>query len=121
MQLKTADLEYTNVMEPYFISEDVAIPPNDIQLVPMISQLDSDTTVTGILQPSNALTEDGDIAFCAAVVTLTQSQITIHVDKFTDHPHTLKRSSHIANFSVMTPEQMKYVKRIDPVTTRYLL
>ena len=88
-------------MEPNCISEDVTI---GIQLVPIISQLYSDTTVTGILQPSNDLTEDGDFAFCAALATLTQSQVTIHVDNFTDHPHTLKRSSHIANFSVMTPE-----------------
>ena len=29
MQLKTADLKYTNVMEPICIREDVTIPPND--------------------------------------------------------------------------------------------
>ena len=70
MQLKTADLKYTNVMEPICISEDVTIPPNDRHTVQLASQLYEDTTVTGILQPSNTITDDGDISFCAALVTL---------------------------------------------------
>ena len=87
----------------------------------MYSQLYDNTNVTGILQPSNDLAEDGDITFCAALVTLTQGQVAIHVNNFTDQPYTLKRGSHIANFSVLTPEQMKYVKLVDPVTTWHLL
>ena len=80
-----------------------------------------DTTVTGIPQASNALTEDGDIAFCASLVTLTTGQDEIPLNNITDHPYTLKRGSHVANFSVMTPRQMKFVKPIDPVTTWHLL
>ena len=121
MQLKTADHKYTNVMEPICTREDITIPPNDRHMVSMCSQKYEDTTVTGILQPSNDLAEDGDITFCAALVTLTQGQASIHVNNFTDQPYTLKRGSHIANFSVLTPEQLKYVKPIDPVTTWHLL
>ena len=121
MQLKTADHKYTNVMEPICTQEDITIRPNDRQMVTLTSQMYDDTTVTGILQPSNALTEDGDVAFCAALVTLTSGQVEIPLNNFTDHPYTLKRGSHIANFSAMTPGQMKYVKPIDPVTTWHLL
>ena len=64
-----------------------------------------ETAVMGILQPGNALTEDGDIAFCAALVTWTTGRVEIHPNTFTDHPYTLKRGSHIANFSVLTPEK----------------
>ena len=45
----------------------------------------------------------------------------IHVNKFTDQPYKLKKGMHIANFSVMTPEQMKHVRPIDPVSTWHLL
>ena len=121
MQLKTADHKYTNVMEPICTQEYITIPPNDRHLATFHSQMYDDTTVTGILQPSNALTEDGDITFCAALVTLTSGQVEIHLNNFTDHPYTLKRGSHVANFSVMTPGQMKYVKLVDPVTTWHLL
>ena len=121
MQLKTADHKYTNVMEPICTREDVTIPPNDRQSVQLASQLYEDTTVTGILQPSNTLTDDGDIAFCAALVTLTNGQVSVHLNNFTDSPYTLKRGTQVANFTVLTPEQMKYVKPSDPVTTWHLL
>ena len=45
----------------------------------------------------------------------------IHVNNFTDQPYKLKKGMHIANFSVMTPEQMKHVRPIDPVSTWHLL
>ena len=121
MQLKTADHKYSNVMEPLTTRDDIIIPPNDRQMISMYSQMYEDSNVTGIIQPSNTLTEDGDIAFCAALVTLTQGQITIHVNNFPEQPYTIRRGSHIANFSVLTPEQMKYVKPIDPVTKWHLL
>ena len=103
VQLKTADHKYTIVMEHICIQEDITIPPNDRQMVSLTSQMYDDNAVTGILQPSNALTEDGDVAFCAALVTLTAGQVEIPLNNFTDHPYTLKRGSHIANVSVMTP------------------
>ena len=71
----------------------------------MASQLYEDTTVTGILQASTALTDDGDIAFCAALVTLTNGRVAVHLNKFTDSPYTLKRGTQVANFSVLTPER----------------
>ena len=105
MQLKTADHKYTNVMEPICSQEDIKNPPNDRQLVRLTSQMYDGTTVAGIIQPSNALTEDWDIAF------LTTGQVEIHMNNFTDHSYTLKRGSHVANLSVMTPRQMKYSTR----------
>ena len=122
MQLKTADHKYTNVMEPICIREDVTIPPNDRHSVLTASQMYENTTVTGILQPSNNLTDDGDIAFCAALVTLTNGQVSVHLNNFTDSPYTLKRGTQVANFTVLTPEQLNfYVKPIDPVNTWHLL
>ena len=117
VQLKTADHKYTNVMEPICIRDDVTIPPNDRHLVLLAPQLYKDTTATGIIQPSNTLTDDGDIAFCAALVILTNGQAEVHLNNFTDTPYTLKRGMQVANFTVLTPKQIKYVKPIDPVTT----
>ena len=108
-------------MEPICIKEDVSIPPNDRHSVHLASQLNADNTVTGILQPSNTLTVDGDIAFCAALVVLTNGQVSLYLNNFTDSPYTLKRGTQVATFTVLTPKQMKYVKPKDPVTTWHLL
>ena len=121
MQLKTADHKYSNVLEPILNPDDITIPPNDRTLVEIKSQIYNENTVTGVLQPSDLLHEEGDITFCAAIVTLTNGNVNVHIDNFTDQPYKLKKGLHIANFSVLTPEQMKHVKPIDPVSTWHLL
>ena len=121
MQLKTADHKYSNVLEPILNPEDVTIPPNDHVVIPIQSQIYAENAVTGILQPSDLLHEEGDITFCAAIVTLHEGAMRIHVNNFTDQPYKIKKGMHIANFSVMTPEQMKHVRLIDPVSTWHLL
>ena len=121
MQLKTADHKYSNVLEPILNPDDITILPNDRTLVEIKSQIYNENTVTGVLQPSDLLHEEGDITFCAAVVTLTNGNVNVHINNFTDQPYKLKKGLHIANFSVLTPEQMKHVKPIDPVSTWHLL
>ena len=81
----------------------------------------SENAVTGILQPSDLLHEERDITFCPALVTLNDGSISIPVNNSTDHPYKLKNGLYIANFSVMTPEQMKFVKPVDPASTWHLL
>ena len=74
-----------------------------------------------MLQPSDLLHEESDITFCAAIVTLTNGTVNIHIKNITDQPYKFKKGLHIANFSVLTPEQMKHVKPIDPVSAWPLL
>ena len=114
MQLKTADHKYSNVLEPILNPDDITIPPNDRTLVEIKSQIYKENTVTGVLQPSDLLHEERDITFCAAIVTLTNGNVNVHINNFTDQPYKLKKGLHIANFSVLTPEQMKHVEPIDP-------
>ena len=121
MQLKTADHKYSNVLEPILNPTETTIPPNDRVLIRTNSLLYPENAVTGILQPSDLLHEEGDITFCPALVTLNDGNILISASNFTDHPYKLKKGLHIANFSVMTPEQMKYVKPVDPASTWHLL
>ena len=121
MQLKTADHKYSNVMQPILNPEDVMIPPNGRTIISIQSRIYAENAVTGILQPSEPLIEEKDITFCAAIDTLDEGTTRIHVNKFTDQPYKLKKGLHIANFSVMTPEQMKHVRQIDPVSTWHLL
>ena len=108
-------------MEPILNPEDVTIPPNDRTIISIQSRIYAENAVTGILQPSETLNEENDLTFCAAIITLDKGTTRIHVNNFTDQPYKLKKGMHIANFSVMTPEQMKHVRPIDPVSTWHLL
>ena len=121
MQLKTADHKYSNVMEPLFSPDDVTIPPNDDTVISIQSQIYAKIAVTGILQLSDLLYEEGDVTFCAAKNPLNERIMEIRVKNFTVQPYKLKKGLDIANCSVMTPEQMKHVRPIDPVSTWHLL
>ena len=105
------------MLEPILNPTEITIPPKDRVLIRTNSLRYPENAVTGILQPSDLLHEEWDITFRPALVTLNYGSISIPVNNFTDHPYKLKKGLHIANFSVMTPEEMKYVKPVDPAST----
>ena len=86
MQLKTADHKYSNVLEPILNPDDVTIPPNDRTLVEIKSQIYNGNSVTVVLQPSDLLHEEGDITFCAAIVTLIYGTVNVHINNLSDQP-----------------------------------
>ena len=45
----------------------------------------------------------------------------VQISNFLDHPYTLKKGTHIANFSILTPEQTKQIQPVNPTSVRHLL
>ena len=45
----------------------------------------------------------------------------VQISNFLDHPYTLKNGTHIANFSILTPEQTKHIRPINPTSVRHFL
>ena len=45
----------------------------------------------------------------------------VQISTFLDHPYTLKKKTHIANFSILTPEQTKHMRPVNPTSVRDLL
>ena len=69
-----------------------------------------------MMQPGDLLHE-GDVALCAAIVTMTAKRVKVYFNNVTDQMYKLKKRHQIANFAVLRPEQMKHVKPVDPVFT----
>ena len=108
MKLKTADHKSSNVMERILSPEYVTIPPSDHTVFTIQCRINAENAVTGILQHSGLLHEEGDVTFCAALVTPNEGTMGIHVKTFTNKPYK-------------PYEQMKHVRPIDPVSTWHLL
>ena len=47
--------------------------------------------------------------------------MSLQVHNFTDNPFTLRKGFHVANFSVLNPEQMKHIRPVDPTPIRHFL
>ena len=91
MQLKTADHQYSNVIDTILNPSEITIPPNDNVLIRTNSLVYPENAVTGILHLSDLLHEEGDITFCPALITLTEGNIQIPVKNFKDHPYKLRK------------------------------
>ena len=45
----------------------------------------------------------------------------VQITNLLDHPYTLKKGTHIANSSILTPEQTKHIRPVNPTSVRHLL
>ena len=45
----------------------------------------------------------------------------VQISNFLDQPYTLKKRTHIGNFSIVTPEQTKDIRPVNPTSVRHLL
>ena len=69
--------------------------------------------MTGAIQHSSDLDEN---------VTTTQGkQNTILIKNFLEHPCTLKRGCYVAAFKLLTPQQVKEIKPVNPAPLHHLL
>ena len=117
IQLKTADNKGSNLLELILNPCDITFPPNNRMTIQTQHELYSEYNVTGLLQLSDILHEEGDGASCQGIITLKEGNTKVRINKFTGQLFRLKKGLHIAKFAALTPEQLKKVQTVDPVTT----
>ena len=87
----------------------------------MKSQIYTENEATGIIQPSPFLETDEDLLICLAISSTQNNKHIVQISNFLDDPYTLKKGTHMANFSILTPEQTKHIRPVNPTSVRHLL
>ena len=121
MQLKNEDRTYTNVIEPILNPVETTLQQGKRTTVWVKSQISTDNEATGIIQPSPLLENDEDLLICPALSSTQNNKYMVQISNFLDQPYTLKKGTHIANFSILTPEQTKHIRPVNPTSVRQLL
>ena len=121
MQLKIEDRTYPNVIEPIINPVDTILQPGKQTKIWVKSQIYTENEATGIIQPSPLLENDEDLIFCPANSSTQKYKHMVQISNFLDHPYTLKKGTHMANFSILTPEQTKHLRPVNPTSVRHLL
>ena len=121
MQLKNEDRTYPNVIEPILNPVETTLQPGKRTTIWVKSQIYTDNEATGMFQPSPLLENDEDLLICPALSSTQNNKHMIQINFFLDHPYTLKKETHIANFSILTPEQTKHIRPVNPTSVRHLL
>ena len=121
MQLKNEDRTYPNVIEPILNPPETILQPGKRTTIWVKSHIYTDTGATGIIQPSPLLENDKDLLICPALLSTQNNKHMVQISNFLNHPYTLKKGTEIANFSILTPEQTKHIRSVNPTSVRHLL
>ena len=121
MQLKNEDRTYPNVIEPIINPIDTILQPGKRTTVWVKSQIYKENEATGIFQPAPLLENDEDLLICPAISSTQNNKHMVQISNFLDHPYTLKKRTHMANFSILTPEQTKHIRPVNPTPVKHLL
>ena len=121
MQLKNEDRTYPNVIEPILNPVETILQPGQRTTIWVRSQIYTDNEATGIIQTSPLLEKDEDLLVCPVLSSTQNNKHMVQICNFLDHPYTLKKGTHIANFSILTPEQTKYIRPVNRTSVRQLL
>ena len=121
MQLKNEDQTHPNVIELILNPVETILQPGKRTTIWVKSQIYTDNEATGIIQPSPLLEHDEDPLICPAFSSTQNNKHMVQISNFLDQPYTLKKGTHIANFSILTLEQTKHIQPVNLTSVRHLL
>ena len=121
MQMENEDRTYPKVFHPIPNSAETILKPGKKTTIWLKSEIYTITEATGIFQPSPLLENEEDLPICPALSTTQDNRHLVKISKLLDHAYTLKKGMHIPIFSILTPEQTKHIKLVNPISMRHLL
>ena len=121
IQLKNEDRADTNVIGPILNPVETILQPGKRTTLWPKSLIYTDNDSTGIIQPSPLLENDEDLLICPPLPSTQNNTHMVQISNFLDLPYTLKKGTHISNFSILTPKQTKRIRPVNPTSVRHLL
>ena len=73
----------------------------------------SEWNTTGTGTPVDKFTEAASLIRSHSMSTIIDKKIAVTVSNTTESPYTINKNTQIAEFSVVTPEQSKFIKPVD--------
>ena len=113
MQVKSALSQTSAEPQPVLIHDNITKPQMTTKtitaFVDHISEWDTKVTVT----PVEKLTKAASLILSHSMSTITVRKIAVRVTNTTESPYTINKNTQISDFSVVTPEQSKFIKPVD--------
>ena len=120
MQLKIEDRTYPNIIEPILNPVETILQPGKRTTICVKSQIYTENEATGIIQPSPLLENDEDLLICPAITSTQNDKHMVQISNFLYQPYTVKKGTHMANFSILNPEQTKHIRPVNPISVMHL-
>ena len=121
MQLKNEDRTYPNVIEPIINPAEIILRPGKRTTIWVKPRIYTENEAIGIIQPSPLLENNEDLLICPAISSTQNNKHMVQISNFLDHLYALQKGTHMANFSILTREQTKHIRPVNPTSVKHLL
>ena len=113
MQVKSA-LSQTSAKPQAFLTHDsIIIPQQTTKTITAFVDHVSELNTTGTVTPVEKFTETASLIKSHSMSTIIDRKIAVRNTNTTESPYTINKNTQIADFSVVTPEQSKFIKPVD--------
>ena len=110
MQIKNALSQISANPQPVLIHGNITIPQMTTKTITAFVDHFSDCNTTGTVTPVEKFTEAASLIVSHSMWTIIDRKISVTVTNTTESPYTINENTQIAEFSVVTPEQSKFIK-----------
>ena len=113
MQVKSASNQASAKPQPVLIHDNITIPQMTPKTITAFVDHSSEWNTTGTVTPVEKFTEAASVIISRSMSTIIDKKIAVRVTNTTESPYTINKNTQIAEFSVVTPEQSKFIKPVD--------
>ena len=113
VQVKIASSQATANPQPVLIHDSITIPQMTTKTITAFVDHSSEWNTTGTMTPVEKFTEAASLIISHSMSTIIDRKIAVRVTNTTESPYTINKNTQIAEFSVVTPEQSKFIKPVD--------
>ena len=102
------------------VSEDITIQPMTTKTINAHANHASPFKTTGNITPVEQHSETATLLISHSMSTITGQRSSNKSDKHRRNTYTLKKNTQVADFTVLTPEQSKFIKPVDTAILQML-
>ena len=113
MQVKSALTQTGTKPQAVFIHDSITIPQQTTKTITAFVDHVSEWNTTGTVTPVEKFTKTASLIISDSMSIITDRKIAVRVTNTTESPYTINKNTQIAEFSVVTPEQSKFIKPVD--------
>ena len=113
MQVKSASSQASAKPQPVLIHDSITISQMTTKTITAFVNQSSEWKTTGTVTPVEKFTEAASLIISHSKSTITDKKIAVRVTSTTESPYTVNKNTQIAECSVVTPEQSKFIKPVD--------
>ena len=113
MQAKKAATETSARPQPVLIQDNTTVPPMTTKTTTAFIDHPSERHTTGTVTPVGKFTEAASLLLSHSISTINDKKKAVRITNTTESLYSINKNTEIAEFSVVTPEQSKFIRPVD--------